>query len=140
MSWTIQGLKHSRGNGFIVTSNHSDGLWGPPSLLFNAYWELCTHGQSGRGLGLTTQVHFVLRLRMSSAIPPFPVYVFLVCTATTSPLLHFGGGGCCSLMRLHSTIHPQIFLKFRHLVKIMINVSLVMFILVLSSTQPIITP
>jgi len=37
------------------------------------------------GLGLTTHVHFMLRLRMSSATPPLPVYVFLVCTATTSP-------------------------------------------------------
>lgn len=32
MNWTIQDLNHSKGNGFIITSNHSDGLWGPPSL------------------------------------------------------------------------------------------------------------
>jgi hypothetical protein len=48
-----------------------DGLWGPPSLLLNAYWGLF-RGYSGRVMKLTTHTIYRQRLKTSGAIPLLP--------------------------------------------------------------------
>jgi hypothetical protein len=41
-----------------------------------------SRGWDGRGARLTTHLHLVPKLRMSEAIPPFPIHVFMVCVGT----------------------------------------------------------
>jgi len=49
-------------------------LLGLPSLLFSEYWSQFLGG----GMRLTSLPHLVPRLRMSGAIPLFPVYELVV--------------------------------------------------------------
>jgi len=78
MGWTVQGSNPGRGQRLFSSPNHPDWLWGPPSLLFSG--NKC----SFPGVKLpgceSTDLHPLLSLRMSGAIPLLPLYVFLACT------------------------------------------------------------
>ena len=45
-------------------------LWDPPSPLLSGYWELFLLVCSKTDVKLTTNLHFVPRLRISGALPP----------------------------------------------------------------------
>jgi hypothetical protein len=47
-------------------------------------WTLSTHCKSSRGMGLTTHLPLVLRLRMCRAVSSLRLYAILVCTGMTS--------------------------------------------------------
>jgi hypothetical protein len=79
--WTFpycSGLLMSRGSipgrskRFISSTQRSDRLWGPPSVLVNWDWELFPRWYIGRGVKVTIQPHLVPKLRMGGAISPLP--------------------------------------------------------------------
>jgi hypothetical protein len=68
----------------FIEKNRSDPLWPAPKLLFNV------HRRSFPGLKRQVRevdhnLHLVPRLRMSGAIPLFPLYSFISWTGNTSP-------------------------------------------------------
>jgi hypothetical protein len=46
-----------------------------------------SQGYSRQGMKLTTHLYLVLRLRMSGAVPLFPLYVLMVQAGTTVPFI-----------------------------------------------------
>jgi len=51
-------------------------LWGPTSPRFNGYWVI-SRRQNAQGEKLTMHLHLVPKLRISGAIPPLPLHVFM---------------------------------------------------------------
>jgi len=43
----------------------------------------------GRDMKLITRIYLMLRLRMRRAVPPFPMYTFMVCVGIASPFFCF---------------------------------------------------
>jgi hypothetical protein len=58
-----------------------DWLWGPPSLLFDAYCKFFPQGQSSQSIRLTTQPHLVPRI--STVILLLHLYAFVGYIRTT---------------------------------------------------------
>jgi hypothetical protein len=61
----------------------SDWQQGPPSLMFNGYQVLSLVPEISSWVTKpTNNLHLVLRLRVSGAIPLFPPYAIMACTGT----------------------------------------------------------
>jgi len=58
---------------------HPCQLWSPPNLQFNGYSWLFPREKSGWGMKLTSNLHFMLMLRICRATP-LPPFAFMVCT------------------------------------------------------------
>ena len=75
----------------IVTELQAEksGVWIPVGSppLFNRYQALFPLRYSSWGMRLITHLHLVSTLRMSSYIPHFPLYAFMVCVGVTLPSL-----------------------------------------------------
>jgi hypothetical protein len=56
-----------------------------PTQPLSGYVGNLHHTESGRGVGLTTQLDLVLRLMKSGNIPPLALYTFMVYLGTTLP-------------------------------------------------------
>jgi hypothetical protein len=63
----IQGFIHRRSKRSCSSPKCPDQLWGPQSL-FHMYQEFFLWGLYGQGIRFTTQLHLVLRLRISPII------------------------------------------------------------------------
>jgi len=61
-----------KGNRLFCSPKSSDRLWGPASLLLNAYQGLFLQVQSGLGLKLPNYRYQAPKLRTSGGIPPLP--------------------------------------------------------------------
>ena len=59
----------------------------------------------GRGLNLTTHLHLVPRLRMSGAVPQFPVYVFTALYLFTEIITTYLFCDSCSTTLRHELLH-----------------------------------
>ena len=57
-----------------------------PKLLRRASYSVVTGGEAAGALKLVNDLHLLLWIRMSGAMPPLPTYSFMVCTGTTVPL------------------------------------------------------
>jgi hypothetical protein len=58
-----RGSTPSKVKRFFSSTQHPDGLWGPPSFAYNGYRQLFPRGWSGRGVKVTIHLHLVPRLR-----------------------------------------------------------------------------
>jgi len=65
----------------LSSEKDPDGLWGPPSVLFNVYCGPSTE-KSGRGVMLTTDLHLAPILRMNGAILQLTLYAIILWTGT----------------------------------------------------------
>lgn len=65
--------------------------------------------ESGQSLRLTTHFHVVLKLRMSTALPPLPLHALIACSGTVLPLLyiHIIISGCIYSAFVKSVIQPK---------------------------------
>jgi len=73
MGWTDRVSNAGRSKE-LCTPKYPGPLWGLPSRLFGGYWIQF----QGGGVRLTSLPHLVPGLRMSGAIPLFPVYALVV--------------------------------------------------------------
>jgi hypothetical protein len=74
MGWTIPDSYFGRCKRFISSVNHPDWHQVPPTLLFNVYWEPFNRGKVGPGILLTTHLHQVQELKISTVIQSIPLY------------------------------------------------------------------
>jgi hypothetical protein len=77
--WTVGCSYSSKGQEFFSSTKHPDQLWGPPSLLFRGYWG-STPGTKPAEHKFNYTSPYSSRLRMSGAIPLFPLYAFIAWT------------------------------------------------------------
>jgi len=77
MGWMIQGSNPGEGKRFLSSPNLSDWVWGPPSQLFSEYGFPPPAGSDFWGMKLTSDFYLMPRLRMSLAIPLFPLFFFM---------------------------------------------------------------
>jgi hypothetical protein len=94
----VQGSNLGREKIFFLLQISPDWVCGPSNLLFNGYQD-CFLGIKMPGAKLTTNLHSVLRLRMSGPIPPPPLHISKVQTGKTLPLL------LLSLMGFKAQLH-----------------------------------
>jgi hypothetical protein len=62
-------IKHARN--VSALGDHNNPV-APPSLLFNEYCRLFPQGEISESVKRTSQLHLVLRLRISAAVTPLP--------------------------------------------------------------------
>ena len=67
----------------LETRKHRDWLWGCRSIVSSGIWALFPPDQNGRSVKLTADLYLVHGLRMSGAVPPFPLYDLMPWTETT---------------------------------------------------------
>lgn len=58
------------------------------SLLFDKYWKFFPWHKVAGDVKLATQPQLAHKFKISSAIPLLPLYSFMACTGTPSPLLY----------------------------------------------------
>jgi hypothetical protein len=68
------GLVSGRDMKLLPFVRRPDRLLSPPSLIFNWYWGLSPEDKRGRGVKLTIYLNVLLRLRVTSAILPLPLW------------------------------------------------------------------
>lgn len=69
----------------LVSTNHPDRHWGPPSLLFSVY-RGPFRGWSGQIVKLATHPCLVSKLRMNGVIPLFSLHAYMAWAGKTLPL------------------------------------------------------
>ena len=65
-----------QGSEFFIFPEYPFFLWGPPSLLFGGYQG--SFHMADWDMKPSTHVHLVPRLRMSGAVPLFPLYLLIL--------------------------------------------------------------
>jgi hypothetical protein len=82
--WKVRGTNPSEGEIFRTCP---DRLWGPPSLLYNAYW-VSTGVESGRSVTLTPHPFYCPGLKKQSrAVTLISLRVFVACKKGETLLL-----------------------------------------------------
>jgi len=80
----IQGSNPNRSKRFCSPLKHPDQHWDLHCLTLNGYMVLLLQAQKRLCVRMTTHLHQELRLGMSGAVSPLPIYALMACWGTLS--------------------------------------------------------